>query len=233
MSLQARGYGCRKVDFHEIPSKHNASQKLRIADITFEGNNLPQHIIIEGVRKEVGPFLHRLPEPFIVMGDFNARHALWCDRESNTCGRLLERVLFDEPVSVLNNAGPTHIDPRTKTETCIDLTLCSNTVTLDFSWNIQGFLYNSDHFPICLNFNDPVEVELQQRWHFQNADWKRFANLAILDDMPEFFNDIDDMITFFISLVLNAATLCIKRTSVFRSSLPFKKCNVMIYSYSP
>ena len=28
-----------------------------------------------------------------------------------------------------------------------------------------------------------------------------------------FFNDIDDMITFFISLVLNAATSCIKRTS--------------------
>ena len=55
-------------------------------------------------------------------------------------------------------------------------------------------------------------MELPQRWHFQNADWERFANLAILNDIPEFFNDVDDMITFFISLVLNAATMCIKRT---------------------
>ena len=61
MSLQARGYDCRKVDLYEISSKHTPSQKLRIANITFEGNNLPQHIIIEGVRKEVRPYI---PKPF-------------------------------------------------------------------------------------------------------------------------------------------------------------------------
>ena len=130
--------------------------------------------------------LHRLLELFIIMDDLNARHTLWCDRESNTRGHLLERVLADKPVSVLNDTGLTHIDPRTKPETCIDLTLRSNTITLDFLWNIQGFLYNSDHFPICLNFNNSVEVEIPQKGHFQNADWKRFANLVILDNIPEF-----------------------------------------------
>ena len=49
MSLQARGYDCRKVDLNEIPSRHNPSQKLRIANITFDGNNLPQ--------QEVRPYI--------------------------------------------------------------------------------------------------------------------------------------------------------------------------------
>ena len=60
MSLQARGYDCWEVDLYEIPSKHNPSQKLRIANKTFEDHNLPQHIIIEGVRKEVRPYI---PKP--------------------------------------------------------------------------------------------------------------------------------------------------------------------------
>ena len=50
----------QKVDLYEIPSKHNPSQKLRIANITFEGNNI-QHITIEGMRKEVRPYI---PKPF-------------------------------------------------------------------------------------------------------------------------------------------------------------------------
>ena len=76
--------------------------------------------------------LHRLPEPSIVVGDFNPRYTLWYDSESNTCGPLLERLLCDESVSVLNNAGTTHIDPRTKTENCLHVFLCSNSAVLDF-----------------------------------------------------------------------------------------------------
>ena len=84
------------------------------------------------------------------MGDFNARNTLWNDQENNTRGRMVEKVIFDEAVSVLNNAGPTHIDPRTKAETCIDLSICTNSITLDFTWNVLSFLYNSDHFPILM-----------------------------------------------------------------------------------
>ena len=147
------------------------------------------------------------------MDDFNARSTLWYDKEINTRGCVVEKALFDEAVCILNNAGPTHIDPRTRTETCIDLSICSNSITLDFTWSVLSFLYNSDHFPIIVNFNNSVIEELPQRWHFQNANWKQFSNLAVLEDVPEFFNNIDDMLQFFITLVSPIATLCIKRTS--------------------
>jgi len=58
-NLKLRGYNIRKVQVYEVPSK-KFNKSMRIAKITFEGQTLPRNIIIEGMNKEVRPYV---PKP--------------------------------------------------------------------------------------------------------------------------------------------------------------------------
>ena len=49
-----------------------------------------------------------LPEPFLVLGDFNARHTMWGDSVRNNNGAMMERLLPILNVSMLNTNKPTH-----------------------------------------------------------------------------------------------------------------------------
>ena len=71
------------------------------------------------------------------------------------------------------------MDPRTQTETCIDLTLCSSSVTLDFNWRLDNYLHGSDHYPILVDFNTNIPVEKPKKWHFEKADWQQYANKIV------------------------------------------------------
>ena len=155
--------------------------------------------------------IHILPEPFLIVGDFNGRHTLWCDSISNTRGRVLERIFYDEPVFILNNAGPTHLDSRTRTESCIDLSICSTSATVDFTWRVDSDLHGSDHFPILVDFNAHNFIERPAKWNFNMANWALFSDL-IKTENAGVFNNVNDMVLFFIALILKAA-----HASIFRS----------------
>ena len=154
-------------------------------------------------------FIKRLPEPFIILGDFNGRHTLWNDCMCNTRGRILERILSQHSISILNNESPTHIDPRTKTESVIDLSLCSTSVMLDFNFQVENDLCHSDHFPIILTLQFTCITEMPMKWHFNEVNWSAFASMAECSGEPEDFNHIDDMVEHFTTTVFNAASRCI------------------------
>ena len=107
---------------------------------------LPPNVPLD--ETDFSAFISRLPEPYIILGDFNGRHTLWNNTVCNTRGRIIERVISLHSISILNDERPTHIDPRTKTETVIDLSLCSTSITLDFKFQVGYDLHHSDHFPI-------------------------------------------------------------------------------------
>lgn len=112
------------------------------------------------------------------------------------------------------------MDPRTRTESCIDLSLCSTSVTLDFQWQIDHDLHNSDHFPLIVTLNTTYTIDKPMRWHFSGTDWEVFSNLSKCVESPQDFHNINDMVNYFNTTVITAATACIRRSS----GRGYKKC---------
>ena len=163
--------------------------------------------------ESLNDFIDRLTEPYIILGDFNGRHTLWHDEINNMRGRIIETFLFPLPISILNTRGPTHIDARTKTESCIDLSLCSNSLALDFNWNIDDDLHNSDHFPIVVNLNDHHDYERPKKWNINTADWGLFCKLSSPKYPTDSFEDLNDLVSYFTTMIFNAAIASIHRSS--------------------
>ena len=51
---------------------------------------------------------HVLPSPFLLLGDYNGRHALWDGGASNPRGILIASFIEDEGLELLNNGYVTH-----------------------------------------------------------------------------------------------------------------------------
>ena len=45
------------------------------------------------LKKDVEDLIDQLPEPFLLLGDFNALHPIWRDRVLNAMGRAVARVM--------------------------------------------------------------------------------------------------------------------------------------------
>ena len=104
------------------------------------------------VRSDVDDLLSQLEDPFIIMGDLNARHPYWGDVFTNAKGRLLEDVISSTDLDIINDGRPTHFHLQTCTSSCIDLSLLSGSVLRSFRWDVLDDLYNynSDHYPTTL-----------------------------------------------------------------------------------
>ncbi len=96
-------------------------------------------------------FLSTLAPPFLVVGDCNCRHTLWGDTTITPRGRSLESFLSSSDLVLLNTDRPTRFDTRTQSFSCLDLSLCSPSHQLDFTWTVLDQFLSSDHFPILLS----------------------------------------------------------------------------------
>ena len=160
--------------------------------------------------------ISRLPTPFLLLGDFNCRHTLWGDTLINTRGRLLEAFLSAHDLFLLNTGAPTHFDARTRSFSCLDLSFCSPSLSLDFSWSVlEDHLY-SDHFPVFLQLSTSLSspsTPLPHRWCFGRADWPTFTSLTVPQVPPSSFRTVDSLLTFFVTTILAAALAAIPRSS--------------------
>ena len=76
----------------------------------------------------------QLPQPCIIVGDFNAHSYLWGSRNTtDSKGQLLENFINNNNLCLWNDDSPTYLHPATGSLTSIDLTMCSPAVFLDFS----------------------------------------------------------------------------------------------------
>ena len=157
--------------------------------------------------------ISQLQPPFLVVGDFNCRHTLWGDSTTNSRGRSLERFLFTNNLIILNSDRPTHFDMRTQSFSCLDLSLCSPTLHLDFHWSVLDHFPYSDHFPILLSPTSYVPLPNPPRWCFDRADWHTFTSLSTIPIPPPPLPSISDMLHCFTTTILRAAYTAIPRTS--------------------
>ena len=117
--------------------------------------------------KDLHSVIDQLPSPFILMGDFNGHHTLWGCGDVNNRGQQLEDLILKNDLILLNNKSHTYFHSASGTFTSIDLTLCSPSLFLEFSWKVGPDPCGSDHFPILL---ENMDLLLKG---FKDGSWRR------------------------------------------------------------
>ena len=98
--------------------------------------------------KKLDHLVDQLPEPLILMGDFNSHHTMWGCIDTNDKGRIIEDFVAKHDLVLLNDKSSTYLHPATGSYSSLDLTICSPGIFPDFNWKVFEDLHGSDHFPI-------------------------------------------------------------------------------------
>ena len=163
--------------------------------------------------RELEVLLQQLPQPFLLLGDFNGRHHLWGDAVCNTRGNALESLFLRQDVAVLNGESPTHFQIQTGTFSNIDLALSSANAGLDFTWQVEDDLHGSDHYPILLKTVDGMPTRGVERWRLEHADWKLFRSIAVVQGPAEGFHSVQEALNHLTSRIHLAAQAAIPRST--------------------
>ncbi|KAF8785707.1 RNA-directed DNA polymerase mobile like protein [Argiope bruennichi] len=94
--------------------------------------------------------MSQLPEPFIILGDFNGHNHLWGNNSTNCRGRQLEQVLDDHNFCLFNDDEQTYFRSPTKCFHVLGIAICSPPLYPFFILQMDKDLHNSDHFPLVL-----------------------------------------------------------------------------------
>ena len=74
---------------------------------------LPPQKKVEGA--DLDTIIQQLPSPYMLLGDFNARHTLWGCSNINNKGKTTEAFIERHDLVYLNNKEPTYIHPGLRT----------------------------------------------------------------------------------------------------------------------
>ena len=177
--------------------------------------------------------ISQLPEPFLLMGDFNARHSLWGDKICNTKGILTEKVLTTSNISILNDGNPTSYHIQTDSFTCIDLTLCSTECMAEFTWKVDSDLRGSDHFPVILENLEPSPPQTNTYiWNTSKANWGKFTSLSKFTSP---LNEVDKAINDFTCHINKAANSSMPKITNVRNKRPLpwwnEECKIAVLKH--
>ena len=173
----------------------------------------PSATLNNNLAQRLKNLVQQLPQPFVLMGDFNGRHPMWGDYISNTRGNIIYTFIEERELAILNTGEPTHFHVQMGTFSTIDLTICSSDCFLDFSWEVMDDLYGSDHFPIFLDIIDEIAAPRSPKWILDKANWALFQTLSFLEMNADDFSTIDDALDFLNEVIINAGLKSIPRSS--------------------
>lgn len=122
--------------------------------------------------RDLERFLDSIPKPFIIGGDWNAKHSLWGNVENNRRGNMVHDVLDSMGLVVLNNGNHTRFD-RSRASSAIDLTITTADISLCFCWDTLDDAFCSDHVPIVFE----MEITASERSNnsFRRVDWQTYS----------------------------------------------------------
>ena len=152
--------------------------------------------------EELKSLIRQLPRPFLLLGDFNAKHPAWdFENSADPRVRAVQSILVEESVGMFNQGRPTHYHIQTNILSVIDLCLCSVGELWDFQLEVDEDLHGSDHFPIYLTDVEHIPQHQVLRWIIDKANWDQFTEITkqiagIPDSEPlEFYGQIIGKIT--------------------------------------
>ena len=92
----------------------------------------------------------QLPPLFIIVSEFNGRHTLWGSETVDPRGSIIEQLLLTGDVVLMNTGEPTHYHVQNNSYSAIDLSLCSQALMHEHTWEVIDDLHGSNHCPILI-----------------------------------------------------------------------------------
>ena len=86
----------------------------------------------------------------------------------------MEHLLESSNICLLNDQSPTYFHPTSGSFTSIDLSLCSASVSLDFTWLVHSDQCGSDHFPILIDIVKSMPKDNVPHWNLKKTDCPKF-----------------------------------------------------------
>ena len=163
--------------------------------------------------KKLDHLTDQLPKPFILIGDFNSHHTLWGSKDTNDRGRIIEEFITEHDLVLLNDKISTYLHSATGSYSSLDLAICSPEIFPVLNWKVVDDLHGSDHFPIQVSEVGPSVQQRPQRWKLHQSNWEQFRVHCEQTIYPSAFEDCENPIELFISLLYSAAEKSIPRTS--------------------
>ena len=112
-------------------------------------------------------------------GNFNAHQPAWEDSDSCDHGELLLEGIDASDVAFLNKNEPSYISSSYGRCSSIDLTLVDWQNALLYNWSVCKDPWGSDYFPIIVDFNFKVKLDLlynsYPRLYTRKTNWATFA----------------------------------------------------------
>lgn len=183
----------------------------------FPGGN-PNQILKEKFIFDLNLF-NRLPDNYIITGDFNCRHSYWGCTRANTWGNLLFDKLATSSYELIAPSSPTHF-PRAlgRVPSTIDLILTNYSPYITPLEVLQKL--NSDHLPVLFTIRKRCLLNpITYRFVYNKANWTRYGktikNLISLRNISmNSFNspyDIDCGIKKFVDIIEQAKECAIPK----------------------
>ena len=152
-------------------------------------------------KEEIRDLINQLPRPYLLMGDFNAKHPAWdFENPVDARGRMVHSLIVEESLGLLNQGQPTHYHIQTNSLSAIDLCLSSINIMGDFHLGMDEDLHGSDHFPMYLTQIEYLPQYQTPRWITKRANWELFSEITeTITEIPEcepleFYNRVTDKI---------------------------------------
>ena len=162
--------------------------------------------------QDLQSLIDQLPQPFILMGDFNAKNRLWGSTTCDRWGCLVEELLDNNDIVLLNDGSPTRYDIVHNSESAIDLTLCSSVLGPDYQWSVDEDLHGSDHWPIHMKYLINSPSPCSSKWKANEADWISYKDSTRIDRTVEEFRNAPAAYEFLVGIMLCGAMMSIPRT---------------------
>ena len=109
-------------------------------------------------QQQLTDIYNQLPQPCIILGDFNAHNNLWGSNHTDSRGRLVEAFLGQHDINIMNNGALTRI--LYDTESSIDLTVCLPQLETDLHWTVLNSPGDSDHGPRLITYDEVTETNV-------------------------------------------------------------------------
>lgn len=192
-------------------------RKITLCSLYLEPD-LEHHLLdLSGNRRQLDlsdlqNLIDQLPPPFIIMGDFNAKHTLWGETICDRWGYLIEQLLDNNDIILLNDESPTRYDVYHNSTSAIDLSICSANIGLDFRWSVNNHLHGSDHWPIHLKYIHNVPTPSLPKWKIAEADWTSYEKSTQKDFDYDNFQSPIHAYKYLENLILDQANENIPRT---------------------
>lgn len=187
----------------QIPTK----SKFCICNIYVPPNDTIAFADIENI-------INQLPQPFILVCEFNAHNPLWGSRSTNAIGKIMEKALDDIDLYLLNDNPPTYFCQRTNSFSSIDLVFCSTKISTQIAWNPLSHCYSSDHIPILLDTDLAVVIQSPStpKWKFDIANWDKYREQLDRNSnlrWPHY--NINALVDSYIATITDAADISISK----------------------